>query len=392
MRTKPSLRVGLVVPHIFIHRDILPRVIFSPGELALELANGLGNQNIDVTLFTPGPANTELKNCTADMSYFEQELAVRGDTYMDLLKKHPFTFINLARQVQAEIIAKAFKMANDNELDIIHIYTNEEDIALPFTKFCEKPVLFTHHDPFNFSVKYKNVFPKYKHLNWASLSLAQRTGMPEDTNWVANIYHGLNENQYHFEPESRSEYVAYLGRIIEPKGVYLAIEAVKHYNKTHSMHLKLKIAGKHYTGHSKDSYWQDVIEPELNETIEYVGHIKGIDAKQAFLGNAKALLVPSTFDEPFGMVTIEALACGTPVIGLSTGATKEIIKDGTTGFIIDASTPDIAQEIANRISRIDTINRAESRREFETRFTLEKMVLAHKELYKRLVTESQGRL
>ena len=87
MRTKPSLRVGLVVPHIFIHRDILPRVIFSPGELALNLANGLQRMGLDVTLLTPGPANTSLTNITADMSYFEQELALRGDTYMDLLKK-----------------------------------------------------------------------------------------------------------------------------------------------------------------------------------------------------------------------------------------------------------------------------------------------------------------
>lgn len=392
MRTKQKIRVGLVVPHIFIHRDILPRVIFSPGKLALDLVNGLKAEGLDVTLFTPGPANTGVKNVTADMSYFEQELAIRDDTYMDLLKKHPFTFINLARQVQAELIAKALKMANDGELDLVHVYTNEEDVALPFVQFCKKPVVFTHHDPFNFSVKYKNVFPKYKHLNWISLSYAQRAGMPEGTNWRANIYHGISARQFEPEESPSSDYVAYLGRIIKPKGVHIAIEAVKLYNKTHDGALKLKIAGKHYAGHGKDTYWKEQIEPELGSTVEYVGHIKDDAVKQDFLGNAKALLMPSTFEEPFGMVSIEALACGTPVIGLTAGATKEIIDDRETGYIIEEDSGDLPEKIAKAISRIHLIDRTVCRQVFEERFTLEKMVSAHVELYQELATESQDRL
>ena len=394
MRTKPRthLRVGLVVPHIFIQRDILPNVIFSPGELALDLVAGLEKQGTAVTLLTPGRANTRVKNITADMSYFEQELAGRGDTYMDLLKKHPFTFINLARQVQAEIISKAFAMANNDELDVVHIYTNEEDIALPFVQFCKVPIVFTHHDPFNFSVKYKNVFPKYKHLNWASLSLAQRSGMPESTNWVANIYHGLAKDQYTTNLQPRGDYVAYLGRIIEPKGVHYAIEAVKRYNEANDASLKLKIAGKHYAGHSKDTYWSEKIEPELGSIVEYLGHIKGTEAKQDFLGNAKALLVPSTFDEPFGMVTIESLACGTPVIGLGSGATKEIVDDEVTGYIINADEAAMSELIAQKIQSVDIIDRATCRQAFEDRFTLDRMVQAHRELYEHLVTKSQDQL
>ncbi|HET8670126.1 MAG TPA: glycosyltransferase, partial [Candidatus Saccharimonadales bacterium] len=243
-----KLRIGLVVPHIFMHRDILPHVIFSPAALALNLADGLQKLGADCTLFSPGPVDTAAKNVTADLSYFEEELAGRGDTYVDLLKKHPFTFVTLSRQVQSELIARAFDMANRGELDIVHIYTNEEDIALPFAKLCKKPVVFTHHDPFNFSVKYKNVFPKYKDLNWISMSLAQRRGMPADTNWVGNIYHGLNEKLFEANLAPSGGYIAYLGRIIEPKGVHLAITAVKHYNKSAKQPLKLKIAGKHYAG------------------------------------------------------------------------------------------------------------------------------------------------
>jgi hypothetical protein len=159
------LRVGIVVPHIFMQESILPKVIFSPGQLAIDLAEGLTSLGIDVTLFSPGPVKTKVKNVTANLSNFKTELAARGDSYIDLLKKHPLTFISLARQVQSELIAMAYKMANDEKLDIVHIYTNEEDIALPFAQLCAKPVVFTHHDPFNFLVTYKNVFSKYSELN-----------------------------------------------------------------------------------------------------------------------------------------------------------------------------------------------------------------------------------
>lgn len=392
MTTKPKLRVGLVIPHIFIHSDILEHVIFSPGKLALELCEALAKKGVDVTLFSTGPATTSVPNVTADLTNFEAELAGRGDSYLDLLKKHPFTFISLARQVQAEIIAKAYRAAANDKLDVVHIYTNEEDIALPFANLCPKPVVFTHHDPFNFLVKYKNVFPKYKDLPWISLSYAQRSGMPKGTNWVANIYHGLDDTSLHLNTDPKGDYVAYIGRIIEPKGVHLAIKAVKRFNRSAEKPLKLKIAGKHYAGHTKDTYWQTEIEPELNDTVEYVGHIRSDRAKQDFLGNATALLVPSTFDEPFGMVTIEALACGTPVIGLTAGATKEIVDDGMTGYIIDADANDVPQGIADALSRIGMISRKACRKAFDNRFTLDKMTTAHAELYERLATGSRDRL
>jgi glycosyltransferase involved in cell wall biosynthesis len=373
--TKNRLRIGLVAPHIFMHRDILPQVIFSPGQLAIDLADGLQKLGADVTLFSPGPVATRARNITADLSLFEQEIAGRGDTYLDLLKKHPFTFVTLARQVQAEMIAKAYAMANAGELDVVHIYTNEEDTALPFAELCNKPVVFTHHDPFNFLVKYKNVFPKYKHLNWVSMSLAQRAGMPKDTNWVANIYHGIAAGRFEPLASPTGDYIAYLGRIIQPKGLHLAIAAAK------KAGLPLKIAGKHYTGH-KDTYWQECIVPELGGAIEYVGFIKNDADKQAFLGNAAAVVVSSLFDEPFGMVSIEALACGTPVIGLDSGATPEIITHGENGLIVKKT--DKAAIVANlalAMRDASSLSRTAARASFEARFTLERMCSEHLALY-----------
>ena len=382
MKNKP-LRVALVVPHIFMHRDILPQVIFSPGHLALALAEGLVEQGIEVTLFTPGRVNTKAANVTADLSLFERELVGREDTYMDLLRKHPFTFITLARQVQSELVATAYQLANDDKFDVVHIYTNEEEIALPFASLCQKPVVFTHHDPFNFLVKYKNNFPKYKHLNWLSMSYAQRKGMPDDTNWVGNIYHGLEEPVLTPLKNPSRDYVAFLGRIIHPKGVHLAIEAILKYNETVEQSLKLKIAGKHYAEESKDTYWREQIEPRLGENIEYVGFIDTPEAKREFLGNAKALLVPSLFDEPFGMVTLEAFACGTPVIALDSGALPEVIDDGVTGYLVEKSDDEtkMVAGITKALQNIGKINPIACRSAYETSFTFETMVNEHIRVY-----------
>lgn len=383
------MRVALVVPHIFMHRDILPSVIFSPGHLSLALASGLQASGVDVTLFTPGPVDTDVPNITADLSLFDQELAGRGeegDTYMDLLRKHPFTFVTLARQVQSELIAKVYAEANHNQYDIVHIYTNEEEIALPFAKLCSKPVVFTHHDPFNFLVKYKNNFPKYKHLNWLSISYAQRKGMPEGTNWLGNIYHGLDDPILMPVDNPSNDYVAYLGRIIEQKGVHLAISAIKKYNESAKTPLKLKIAGKHYAEESKDRYWHEVIEPELGEYIEYVGFIESSEQKREFLGNARALLVPSLFDEPFGMVTLEAFACGTPVIALDSGALPEVVNDGINGYVIKkAEKPVMVDSLVDTLKHIQDIDQTACRSTYEHNFTMNAMVAKHITVYKSLM-------
>lgn len=277
------MKIGLLVPHIFMQADILPQVIFSPGKLGIQLADDLAGMGGSVTLFTPGAVPTKAANITANLSYFEKELNARGDNYLDLLRKHPFTFVTLARQVQTELVAKAIKMANDGEFDILHVYTNEEDIALPLAQLCSKPIVFTHHDPYNFLVKYKSVFPKYPQLNWISMSRAQRQGMPANTNWVGNIYHGLPAKQYKPVDQPSGDYVAYMGRIINTKGVHLAIMAVQKYNSQAGSNLILKIAGKHYAEHQKDTYWQTHIKPYLGKGVEYLGYIKSDSQKTRVL-------------------------------------------------------------------------------------------------------------
>ncbi len=397
------MRIALVVPHIFFNQEILPNVIFSPGELATSLARGLSERGHQVTVFSPGSVvnllskGSSIKNINTDLSLFEKELIMRGDSYLELLKKHPLTFITLARQVQTELIVQAYAMANQDEFDLVHIWCNEEEQALVLAQFCQKPVIFNHHEPFNFLARYRAIFPKYPHLNWISFSQVQRKTFisTNKINWIGNVYHGLEPDLYQLSNEKR-EYLLYLGRIIQPKGVHYAISVAK------KMGLKLKIAGKHYTGYSKDKYWQEYIQPEIDgKQIEYVGFVKDQQKKQQLMNKAIVLLMPSTWQEPFGLVMIEALACGTPVIGFDQGAIPEVINHGVSGFVVQyqvelgekniQSWTQLKNEkcflqnvsrFVDAVGKIPSIKPKECRNEFEKKFTVQIMAKNYEKIYK----------
>lgn len=364
------MKIALIAPHIFMLPEFEGKVIFSPKYLFLDLANGLKKLGNEVTIFTP-------ENC--DLTLLNDELKLRGYGLNELLKKHPLTFTTIARQIQSELIAEVY--SRSEEFDVIHIYMNEEELGYVFEKFSKCPVVFTHSDPFNFLVKYRTLMPKYKNLNWISMSMAQRSGMPNDTNWVGNIYHGIKPvNSQTRKPEN---YFAYFGRIVEQKGVHLAIEAVKKYNETHSKKVKLKIAGKHYADSEKEKYWNRIIKPQLNEEIEYIGFLSNEKEKNEFLGNAKALVVPSIFNEPFGMVMIEALRVGTPIIGLNNGAIPEVI-NSKNGILVNKE--NAVENLVLALDEVEKIKREDCRADFLERFTLERMVKEHEEVYKNLVS------
>ena len=385
------MKIALVAPHIFMQDKILSRVIFSPGFLVIDLANELTNLGHEVTLFTPGQVATKAQNQTADLTLLQAELDARGDDELSLLRKHPLTFISLARAVQAELIASAFERANDDQFDVVHVYMNEEELGLSFRKLCTKPVVFTHHDPFNFTAKYRSIMPKHTDANWISMSLAQRKTMPENTNWVGNVYHGLPDKLYVPVSEPTKDYLLYIGRIIEPKGVHLAIEAVREHNKTHSGTMRLKIAGKHYSG-QKDSYWQKILPSIDGQVIEYVGFVNDLHTKNELIGNAAGLIIPSVFDEPFGMVMIEALACGTPIIGLGSGAIPEVVKNNRTGFLAkkvfhgdELDVVATTQNLVKAIGQLHLVDRQDCRNDFESRFTLRSMAESHAATYEKLM-------
>ena len=203
-----------------------------------------------------------------------------------------------------------------------------------------------------------------------SISDAQRRPLP-GANWQGTVYHGLPEALYTFRPEPGT-YLAFLGRIAPEKRVDRAIAIARR------LGMDLKIAAK-VDPRDRD-YFEAVVAPLLREPrVEYVGEI-GEGEKDDFLGHAAALLFPIDWPEPFGLVMIEAMACGTPVLAFRRGSVPEILEDGVTGFIVDD-----LEGAVRAAARLPTVSRWRCRQRFEARFSAARMARNYLTLYRRLV-------
>lgn len=369
------MKIGILVPHLFAQDEILNRVIFAPIHLAIDLADKLcEDSENEVYLFTPGKITTKAKNITTDLTYMNKELELQGCTLEEMITQTPLAFVSLARQINTQLTAEAFEFANQGKLDVLHVFMSEDETPLYYANLLKVPVVFTHHDPYNFYRKYRARFPILKNLNYISISMAQRKTAPAELNFVGNVYNGLDLNKYEFI-EKPDEYYAFLGRIVQVKGCHDAISVCKQTDK------KLYIAGKYYkeADDNGEDYWSKYIAPEIdNKQIYYRGYLKPITETSPFLGHAKTLLFPSKWDEPFGMVVIEALACGTPVIAYRYGAIAEIIENGKNGFIVD----DIEEMKSVMEKDIDRIDRAYCRKSVEKKFSVDTMASGYREIYK----------
>jgi glycosyltransferase involved in cell wall biosynthesis len=212
-------------------------------------------------------------------------------------------------------------------------------------------------------------FPK---MPLVSISDDQRRPMPPHVNWLATVYHGLPSSVCHYSPDG-GEYLAFLGRIAPEKRPDRAIEIAKRAG------LPLKIAAK--VDKVDQEYFQKVIEPLLDHPlIEFVGEIDE-QQKHRFLGNALALLFPIDWPEPFGLVMIEAMSAGTPVIAWRHGSAPEIIEDRASGFVVHS-----IDEAVSAVHRAAEVSRAGVRRCFEARFTSRRMAKDYVAAYSALLS------
>jgi glycosyltransferase involved in cell wall biosynthesis len=211
-----------------------------------------------------------------------------------------------------------------------------------------------------------------------SISDAQQRPVPK-ANWVRTIHHGLPENLLTPQP-CRPEYLAVLGRIAPEKGVDRAIKIASRCD------LPLKIAAK--VDRADQDYYDAVIRPLIdgNPLVEYIGEI-GDAEKSEFLSGASGLLLPIDWPEPFGLVMIEAMACGTPVIAYDRGSVAEIIDDGLTGFVVEDEDAAVAA-----VSLLPRLSRPAIRKHFEARFTSRRMALDYLATYRLLIQAAEPRI
>jgi glycosyltransferase involved in cell wall biosynthesis len=253
-----------------------------------------------------------------------------------------------------------------DEFDIVHFHIDY--LHFPLSRRSSVPQVTTLHGRLDIA-DLVPVHREFREMPVVSISNAQRKPLPW-LNWQATIHHGLPPELYTFHPKP-GQYLAFLGRISPEKGVDQAIGIAKRIG------IKLKIAAK--VDPVDREYFERVIRPLTDSSlVEYVGEI-GDHEKDEFLGNAFALLLALNWPEPFGVVMIEALACGTPIVAFKRGSVPEIVEDGSTGFAVENADGAVAA-----LRRVPGLNRSRCRKAFEDRFTAARMCVEYLSVYEQL--------
>jgi glycosyltransferase involved in cell wall biosynthesis len=276
-------------------------------------------------------------------------------------------------QVAMHVMMLERVVAQAHEFDVIHFHTSQLHYPvmrrLPYVR---------HVTTLHGRLDMEELLPLYDEFSdvpVVSISDAQRSPLP-DAGWVATVHHGLPPGLFSLCRISGT-YLAFLGRISPEKRVDRAIAIAT------ASGLPLKIAAK--VDPVDQTYFDRTIAPLLaNPLVEFIGEISERH-KNAFLGQAKALLFPIDWPEPFGLVMIEAMACGLPVIAFPGGSVCEIIDDGVTGFIVDT-----IEDAVDAVRRLDTIDRRTCRQTFERRFTARRMASQYVDVFRKLIATRSG--
>lgn len=315
------------------------------------LSNGLADRGHEVHLF--GAKESETKAI--------QHGTTGALSKMDITSEEQRRFVLLN-------ISRAYEFAQTGA-DIVH--SNFTLLSNYFAPISSVPTLTSVHSPI--TPGQREILSYFKKERFVSFSLAQRKQAPE-LNWYANIYHGVDTKVFAYN-DTPKDYFLYLGRITEEKGTYHAIEAAK------AAGVPLLIAG---TSYPAEGYWQKCIEPHIDGVqVQYLGEAD-FERKIELLQNARALLFPTRTGEVFGYSMIEAMSCGTPVIGFDNGSVSEIVQEGVSGFVVLD-----AEGMAEAIKKIDQIDRARVRRRAERFFSVEKMITGYERVYKRILEDTK---
>jgi glycosyltransferase involved in cell wall biosynthesis len=312
----------------------------------------------DVTLFASGDSRTSAKLDAAWPKALRLDGSVRDPNALHMV-----------------MLERVRQKCDEEEFDFLHFHLD----YYPFSLFYRQPTPFltTLHGRLDLP-EHQPVFSTFSKVPVISISNAQRRPVPQ-ANWVRTIHHGLPENL--LTPQQvRPSYLAVLGRIAPEKGVDRAIRIAIRCG------IPLKIAAK--VDRSDQDYYDELISPliKANPLVEYIGEISDRE-KSDFLSGAIGLLVPIDWPEPFGLVMIEAMACGTPVIAYNRGSVPEIIDPGLTGFVVEDETSAVAV-----VDRLAALDRAAIRKQFEVRFTARRMALDYLAAYRSLMEQAEPRI
>jgi glycosyltransferase involved in cell wall biosynthesis len=343
------MRIAQVAP---LYESVPPKYYGGTERVVSYLTEELVRQGHEVTLFASGDSVTKAHLVAA----------CRRSLRMD---KH------CVDRMAHHILMLEHVLQRAAEFDIVHFHTDYLHFPL------SRREQITHVTTLHGRLDIPDLVPlhqEFRDMPVISISDGQREPLPW-ANWQATVYHGLPADMYQFRDEPGS-YLAFLGRVSPEKRVDRAIEIAK------QVRIPLKIAAK--VDRVDTDYFETVVEPLLRHPfVEFVGEI-GEGEKAEFLGNAYALLFPIDWPEPFGLVMIEAMACGTPVIAYRGGAVPEVMEEGHTGFIVEG-----LEDAVEVVRRVPELSRKRCREVFDQRFTAARMAHDYVQVYERLINSKQ---
>lgn len=343
------MRIAQVAP---LYEAVPPTGYGGTERVVAHLTDALVRQGHDVTLFASGDSRTSARLVPIT------ERALRGtNDWPDPAMPH--------------VLAMERVAAAAREFDVIHFHV--DTLSLPYARRLATPSLLTLHGRLDLPGLPAFFSEFHDDTRLVSISNAQRTPLPT-LPWLATVYHGVDPNLFPFVAEPQGDYLVFVGRISPEKRPDRAIEIARRTG------MRLKIAAK--IDAADREYFATTIAPMLTEPhVEFIGEV-GDDGKGELLGNARALLFPIDWPEPFGLVMIESMATGTPIIAMRCGSVPEVVDHGVTGLIVD----DVDGAVA-AVEEVERLDRRAVRRRFEQRFSADRMAADYVRAYELLLAE-----
>ncbi len=336
------MKIAQVAP---LYEAVPPSLYGGTERVVAHLCDALAEFGHEVTLFSSADAQTRAELVPV------RDQAIRLDPAP--LKSDLAAHLSMLSEVRRR----------QDRFDVIHFHTDM--VHFPMFEDIAARTLTTLHGRLDLK-DLPEVYRRWPKYPLVSISDSQRAALPF-ANWAGTVYHGFPKALYRFEAKPRG-YLAFLGRMSPEKGPDRAIAIAKR------LGMPLKMAAK--VDAADAAYFQEKIKPLLNHPlIEFVGEI-GDAGKSEFLGGAEALLFPINWPEPFGLVAIEAMACGTPVIAYGHGAAPEVVDDGVTGYVVAGE-----KEAVEAVRLAQGLDRREVRRRFDRRFSAAAMARGYLDLY-----------
>jgi glycosyltransferase involved in cell wall biosynthesis len=342
-------------------------MIYAPIDLAVAIAKGLGARGHHVTFFAP--MGTKIVADNVKVETLNLQPLVHNAVEFDALLNNTELLVHGQPWLwDAYMTNTMYKRAEAGEFDLLYFHHPESALSVA-SQHVNVPTVYTMHDPIY--PWYRELFELFfsKNQNYISISNNQRRDAP-DLQYLATVHNGTDIDLFDFSQE-HDDYLLFAGRITYEKGVKEAIQVA-----CKSGH-KLLIIGP--INHGSQDYFDHYVKPALNENILYLGQMDQAQLKN-YYQKAKAVLTPVQWEEPFGLTTVEAMACGTPVISLRRGAAPEIIEDGKTGFIVNS-----IQEMVEAVSKVDQIDRKNCRERAESLFSYDCMVGKYEKAFRKLL-------